>query len=335
MTTSLYGVPTALSHSRLTAAIAHLKGRADVARSEVVTGRRDDLPGVLGADTGAAQLLRKSISDVAVFKSAVANALARSGAAHGVLARASEGVAALAVSFQSALGFGDENTIAVNGAAARIALDGAVAAFNTRFEDRALFSGDAVDRLPFGNAGALLDDVRALYASSADAAAFDAALDAYFDDPAGGFATTFYQGGDGEAARVEIADGELIEVSVRGDEPAIRNLLRGLASLAVAAESAPSDLRDGAIASGAATLLSASDNVAALRADLGAAEQRAAAREASLDAEEAALLAVYNDRTARDPFEAAAELRQIEAQLEASYVMTARISQLSLVNYIR
>jgi len=39
--------------------------------------------------------------------------------------------------------------------------------------------------------------------------------------------------------------------------------------------------------------------------------------------------------TSRDQYEAAAELKALEASLEASYMLTARLSQLSLMNFLR
>jgi len=37
----------------------------------------------------------------------------------------------------------------------------------------------------------------------------------------------------------------------------------------------------------------------------------------------------------RDQFEAAAELKQLEVALESSYIITSRLSDLSLSNYLR
>jgi flagellar hook-associated protein 3 FlgL len=39
--------------------------------------------------------------------------------------------------------------------------------------------------------------------------------------------------------------------------------------------------------------------------------------------------------TTRDQYEAASELKQLETGLEAAYTLTARLSNLSLLNYMR
>ncbi|MEZ5917891.1 MAG: hypothetical protein R3C40_10095 [Parvularculaceae bacterium] len=51
------------------------------------------------------------------------------------------------------------------------------------------------------------------------------------------------------------------------------------------------------------------------------------------DAEEPAL--AYNALTARDLYEAASFLQSLEAQIDAAYVLTSRLSQLTLTNYLR
>ena len=42
----------------------------------------------------------------------------------------------------------------------------------------------------------------------------------------------------------------------------------------------------------------------------------------------------FNQMTARDEYEAATELESLQTMLEASYLITARLSKLSLTNYL-
>jgi len=52
-------------------------------------------------------------------------------------------------------------------------------------------------------------------------------------------------------------------------------------------------------------------------------------------AERASLTTAYQSLVGRDQFEAASELKQLEVALESSYIITSRISGLSLSNYLR
>ena len=72
-----------------------------------------------------------------------------------------------------------------------------------------------------------------------------------------------------------------------------------------------------------------------LRADLGIIQERIAKEQLSLDTEETILNSVYNGMVGRDQYDAASELKQLEASLEAAYILTSRLSNLSLLNFLR
>jgi len=82
------------------------------------------------------------------------------------------------------------------------------------------------------------------------------------------------------------------------------------------------------------SLSSSETQITNLRADLGVYEERNAIEQKTLDTEETVLTASFNDLTARDQYEAATELQSLQTTLEASYLITARLSQLSLLNYL-
>ena len=80
------------------------------------------------------------------------------------------------------------------------------------------------------------------------------------------------------------------------------------------------------------------NNVAALAGmagRVGVAEARMATVTTRHQASEAALNLAYIKLAGRDQFEAAAELTQLEAQLQTTYLATARLANLSLVNFLR
>ncbi len=328
------GVPTLLSHQRLSGATADLRRSAEAARIEVVTGRIADLPKALGRAVGEAHLLRKAVDDIAQQREAMARAAFRGTIAQNMLADISSGAAALNADIAAALGRNDEKTIAAASVAANDALHAAVSRLNTRLEGRAIFAGDDADGAALAGADLLLADVAALYAGAATPAQLEADLDFYFNDPAGGFQTTIYQGGAGEMSSLEIAPGETVNPTARADEQGIKDILRGLATIAVAGAGAPSPDRNTALTNAGAKLLVGADGVVAIRTRVGVEEQRIAAVGARLDAEEPAMNEAYNAMTARDPFDAASRLQAFEAQIDASYVLTSRLSRLTLANYL-
>ena len=332
---NLTGFPNALQFSRLNSAISTLKTQSEEARVEVVTGRPGDLKTALGADIGDVQLLRKAFDDVAAFKVATNRALGRASTAQLALTSARSNAATISTSVLDAVGTANETAVRFAGDDAERQLDVAFAAFNKRFEGTSLFAGDAVDQLPLGDADTLINDVRAIYVAAADATQFAADMDFYFNDPTGGFATSIYQGGAGEAPRVEVSEGEVISYNAKADEQEVRDLLRSLSTIVVASQQFSSPDRNITLNQAAVDLIEASDGIAALQGRIGNAEGRMTLTLSTLDAEETALGLAYNDRVSSDPFEAAVRLQQLESQLESAFVLSARVSQLTLVNFLR
>jgi flagellar hook-associated protein 3 FlgL len=251
------------------------------------------------------------------------------------LTNATEGLESIGAGLLDAIGQNNEPSIAINAEKAELQLEAAISAFNTRYEGRGLFSGDATNQPALADAETLLNDVRAIFTGAADNAQLQTDLDAYFNAPGGGFETNIYTGGAGNAARTEIADGELVDYSAKADEQPVRDLLRNLAAAVVANEQTGFAGREEALSTAAGGLIQSANDIVGVRARIGAAEERIAAADERLEAEATALSATYNEHTARDPEEAATRLKQYEAQLDAAYLMTSRISLLSLSNYLR
>jgi flagellar hook-associated protein 3 FlgL len=279
--------------------------------------------------------LRKAIDDVRAMQTATSRALGRAGAAQISMARATEGTIETGGNILSAIGQNNQQSIALAATQAGLQLDAAISAFNTRYEGRSLFSGDASNQPALADSETLLTDVRAIFAGATGNVQLQADLDAYFNTPGGGFETNIYLGGDGDAARTEISDGELVNYSAKADEQPVRDLLRSLATLVVANEQGAWPERNEALSSAGAGLIQAANDITTMRSRVGAAEERMAAADNRLEAEATALSASYNERTAIDPYEAASRLQALETQLEASYVATSRISQLTFANFIR
>ncbi|MBW7922742.1 MAG: hypothetical protein H3C51_11655 [Rubellimicrobium sp.] len=213
----------------------------------------------------------------------------------------------------------------------------AVSALNARHGSESLFSGAATDGPALADADTILAALRVQTAGATDAADLIARIDAFFDDPGGGFETVAYIGDTGPAPTRRI-DGQDYAVTPRGDDPALRGVMKGLALAAVAADhpAGASDAERAAIMQQAgAMLVGAGDGLAGLRATLGGLEQRA---ETAATRQSAALTAARIARNAligADPEATAIALRETQTQLETQYAVTARLAGLSLAGYLR
>ena len=327
-------VPDILSFSRLSGAVSDLKTRAETTRTEAVTGRYEDITAANNGDVGNAHLLSKAVEDVQSYQRNLSLAENRAQRTQLVLNTLTTESNRIASESLSAVGRGDEATLRTNAADAKAAVTIIFAALNTTEGGRALFGGDVTDRAPFASPDQLLSDVETIVAGATSDADAKAQLDFYFNDPAGGFATSIYNGGDNEAPSTEIAPGVRISVSTKGDAQPIKDLIRGLSEIA-ASGSISYGSSTSFVETSASTTLSAESALTELRAEIGVGEARVSASKARYEAEETILTTLFNEKTARDPFEAASELQLLESQLEASYLMTARLARLTIADYLR
>ncbi len=283
-----------------------------------------------------------------------ASALARDSAMVGALARNAQTLAVTSGAMQAALQTVDRLAADLSGqllspaadrdgattgtlvAEARDALAGAVGALNARAGGQALFSGAASDGPALVDADTLLAQVRAAAAGETSVAGITAAVTAWFDDPAG-FAAQAYLGGPPRPP-VPLAPGETAALPQTAADPALRRTLAGLAIAALAVEFAaggPSDTAAGLQRAAGRMLVAEGTARTALMADLGLTEGRIAATATRLQAEDTALDRARSDLLSADPYESAAMLTERQTQLETIYAVTARLSRLSLAEFLR
>jgi flagellar hook-associated protein 3 FlgL len=82
-------------------------------------------------------------------------------------------------------------------------------------------------------------------------------------------------------------------------------------------------------------LVSTEDARTTLRARIGTVEAQIEAARTRNSAEETSLGILRSDLGSVDPYEAATRLQAVQSQLESLYLVTARVSRLSLTEYLR
>ena len=328
------GSPTLRAHTLIQQSVSSIRERLDSVRSEAVTGRAADVGRAVNGDTGKVDRLTEALAYAEDRVSVLSFEGNRAQAAQNILSAvrsqavdvrgdtllaltASGEVSDEAAAIQGLSGFGD-----------------AIARLNSEFGGRPLFGGDS-GVTPLADADVILDDLRTLVAAAATTTDAINDIATYFDDPAGGFATARYLGGDGAAPTVEISRTERVSTSVPASDNALRDTLRGLALVALSGEAADADARDRFLEVGASELGGAIEGVIELQSRIGTREERIASAQVGYEAQITSLTLANNALTGRDQAEAATEMRLLESQLEASYLTTSRLANLSLVNYLR
>ena len=323
-----FSIPSSLISAKLSQNVAELRSRITDVSTEAVTGQRADLTKHLSGRIGDAMLSQKALQDIQTDRGTLNLRASRLDVVQKSLASIQTSTDGLPARLHAAVGAESQLEVAGVARDAANAIDTLMSSMNVRLGDRYLFSGDATSTQPFTNKDALLADIRLMAETAADAADFEAQLDTYFNSPDGGWQQSIYQG----AATASDPD------AVTPIDPAITKLMSGLAVLALAGENdSPALLRTSGTSIEAAADKVAEGQVALtnLRANVGVIENRIEQGKAALDAEEMILTQVFSDIASRDQYEAAAELRELESNLEASYLLTARLSNLSLLNFLR
>lgn len=220
---------------------------------------------------------------------------------------------------------------------ARAALGTMISALNGSSAGRALFGGDRVERAPLADADILLAELRAAISGAGDRAAFEAAVDTFFDTPDGGFGSGIYRGGTGAATGYDLGAGESVALQITAGDPALRAQIKQTAMAALLDDDTlplASAERKALAQDLGRALLSGQDGVIGLRATLGNAEARIAQAQSRVAAEKTGLGIARNDLVSVDLFEAATALEGVQFQLETLYTLTARTARLNLAAFL-
>ncbi|MBI1393834.1 MAG: hypothetical protein GC152_13935 [Alphaproteobacteria bacterium] len=316
---------------------AELKREVSNAFRELTTGRltTEDSIRNLNGKIGDAHLMRRELDKVEIRKGSFSFALTRASIVQNSLDLVVSSIGSLPEEIRSAIGRQDQKSLEISEQTARSALDQVVSALNVRHGSRYLFSGDGVDAAPIASAETIINSVRTASASATTAADLNVALDALFG-PGGEFESTLYRGGSGELPPVEIAEGDRVSLSTKADDQSVRDVIRGLVTAIVTDDLglAVSE-RDEVLRGSGDLMVKGIDGVSRNIASIGLAEQRLDTARMRLIAEESVLNDAYNAMTGRDPFDAASRAQELEALLQTTYTVTARLAALSFNNFIR
>lgn len=220
---------------------------------------------------------------------------------------------------------------------ARSALSGFTAALNQNVAGQALFAGTHVDRPALPGGDAILAAVEAATAGLGTADDIIAALEDFFMDDGGGFMTTLYQGGPPVPGGAAPSGAAQRALPTAGD-PQVRQALMALSVAGIlSGPSAPQDPDERrALELGAASAIgNARGKMVALVGSLGFEQAETTREQTRLASEKDALALTRESMIGADPYAAATRLEQARGQLESLYMVTARLSRLSLTEFLR
>ena len=212
-----------------------------------------------------------------------------------------------------------------------------VNALNTDVAGRSLFAGIATDSSPIASATDILDALRTEIAGETTLAGIQAKFDTWFDTPGGDFDTLAYQGDTTSLAPFSLGNGETVDLDLRADHDALRVLLKHATMGALASDGTLAfspDLKAEILIAAGEGLTFDQHGLTQVRADLGYAQSRVEESGIRISAERTSLQMARSELLAVDPYETVTKLEDVQSQLEGLYTVTARLSRLSLVDYL-
>jgi len=316
-----------------------VQARMDLARNshELTTGQVKSPARHLRGDVAALHAIENRLVRIAGFEASLKQTATMFEVAQSSLDRVTEAGQLLAeklvMTSQAAAGASAGGVAAL---AAKTALDETISALSQNVAGRAIFSGIQSDRVPLVSSAELLASAANAVAGLTTAAEIASALEDFFLTGSG-FGSAIYQGGAAEPGGM-IDDGLAAPPVPTGNDPAIRRQLMNMAMVVLMGNGAVALSAEEGRALQQRALSGLMENVPALnrmQAQVGDAQEMLEHRLTRLSVERDRLENMRSDKIGVDPFKAAMAVEQSRVQLESIYTLTARISRLSLTEYLR
>ena len=314
---------------------ADLRGQVLRASQEIASGKQSDIAASLRGDVSPLLAIDASLSRLSAYKSNSTDAALQTAAQQSAIAGLSELATGLSTSLLGARNFSTPAQIDTLAADAKGRLASAIGLLNAQASGRAVFSGVDTDTVPLGSVEDMLAALQTAATGATTAGQVAAAVSTWFADPLGYGA--FYQGGD-PLSPAPIAPGETAELGTTAMDPILRDTLAAFAMAALLDHGvlAGDAVERGRLAQQAGQqLVSTEDARTTLRARIGTVEAQIEAARTRNSAEATSLGILRSDLGSVDPYEAATRLQTVQSQLESLYLVTARVSRLSLTEYLR
>ena len=317
-------------------AVGDTQSALRAATEDLALGRASDPARHLGGHAYPLAAIDSSLSRNSSLSSSLAMATTRAEVMQASLEQidlaATDAARALFSAAQSAV----PATLRIAAGLSMEALETVVQSLNQRYSGQGVFSGTAGEAPALASAGTILATARTATATAASISELSAQLDTWMSSPDGYLATVAL--GNAEPVILPIGAGKTVSLSVTAIDPLLRSTLKGLLMGTLLAEDrfARDPAAQAEIARTAGeTLYGSSEQRAELAARLGFAQSRIEEAKARVSAETSFLQIARNDLLSLDLYEVSARLSETETRLETLFAITARLSRLSLTDYIR
>lgn len=323
------------------------------AQQEVTTGRHADVGVALGATTARSLDLTRDVLRIKSMQATNSLATQRLEASEEALSRMQDLGQTVLDSLVGLGTSGDVTNLAVARTTIQTSLDTFASFANTSVNGEYLFSGIDTDVKPFEDVAK--EGSAARTAFTAELNTFLAGLGiakedmtetdmnnfldqmetAFADDTATGFWAVNVSNASDTNMKNRISQSEIVETSTNSNTEAMRKfVLTSLVAMEFMTEDMPAKTRDVATTRATGYVGQAIAGLTSTRSLLGLSAERVKKADESLEAQNKIIETHLNDLQSVDAYEASTRVKGLEALIEASYTLTARLQQLSLVNFL-
>lgn len=315
------------------------QAQADLNRltGELSSGRKSDLGGSLRGNFSELSSIERGLKVTETYRLAAESAGSYFSAMQDLLQSMEDISGRASVDILATATRGQRTEIMTTLRSSEEALSASVSALNQRILGRSAFAGTATDQPALISADQILAELETALVGVPDSVSMIQIVDDWFMLPGGGYETGAYLGSDGAAPSYAIAEDEKVSSNITALDPGIRKQLSGLVlSALVAREIGPSD--DASVSTlaeaAASRTIEGNEKIIELRSNIGIVEARIEQTITRYQASETALSIRRSDLVNADPFKTATELQAVESRLETLFLVTARLSRLSLAEYL-
>lgn len=317
---------------------ADLKAQSQRLQVELTTGLAADTRSHLSGDYAHLGDIERSLTMLDTYRQAIAEADTMTIAMQGALGVVQEVSSDLSSGLLLAAQSGAHQRLSTVSEDAGNAFHTIVGKLNANAASRSLFSGAAFDTAALADASDMLTSLRAAVAGEVTLSDIEDALDTWFNDPAGGFATMGYVGATTDGTPLQLSEDVRVGLSIRADDQVFRNVMKATAMAALSGDASlgyPPDLQQALVTQAGTELIELQTELTDTIAGLGLVQSRI---EENKVRNETAVLTLEMSRNALlgvEPYEAATRLEQVQTQIETLYAVTVRASRLTLLDFMR
>ena len=316
---------------------AALKTQMSHLGNELSTGQISDKRAVFSANIDHIMDIEADLKALEGYKVAVTEATQFSQAVQIALERVDTSVGNLATTLFAMSPHATEPVMEQFSAEAEAELTTIVSALNTKLGGRFLFSGKATDRPALADVSNILDGLRDAVVGATTIEEISTRANAWFNSTSG-FTSAVYSGDISELSGFRLSKGEVVHVQTTANSQVFRDTIKHIAIAAISSDPALGlDINDQRtlMQDAGKRLFDSRTDLTALRGTIGSAQSRIDVVSTRNSNKESALMMTKAALLSADPFEAATKLEAVQFQLQSLYTVTAKMAEMSFLNYMR